>query len=202
MLHQISEKCTRVLIHNHIISSEEIELYTYGFEQVISTSLILVSIFIISALMHNIWFGLLFTICFSPLRVFIGGFHCETYAKCFFFSNGVFLVSVFLTKVLMLLPAAFTLFINIVILLLCNILVYRFAPIQHPNHLLSPKRAVRNKRKARILVIVQCSILIVGNLICFVGQIDMTLIELSVVSTALSVNFMMVAKLHTKGGKS
>lgn len=66
------------------------EVYIYGVEIILSTFIEVISVIISSILFSSFIKGLIFIIIFFTFRLFTGGYHAETYKKCFFITLGVF----------------------------------------------------------------------------------------------------------------
>ena len=76
------------------------DIYIYGSELFLSTSLSIISMLLISLVAGKPISGILFVLIFVGLRVFVGGFHAATYGTCFLLTNGVFLTA-FLSSILL-----------------------------------------------------------------------------------------------------
>lgn len=94
MLNKIAGKLAKKLIRYSETGEEEI--YIYGLELIISTFFSLLSILLVSCLLSSFTSGLVFISVFVPLRLFTGGYHAETYSKCFVISNLSYLLILFL----------------------------------------------------------------------------------------------------------
>jgi accessory gene regulator B len=61
---------------------------------------VLLSTLIISLLSNSLVHYCLFVLVFCGLRVFAGGYHAQTAGKCFFLSNGIYIITIILHKLL------------------------------------------------------------------------------------------------------
>lgn len=197
MIHRISKRCALKLSKAKLIDTAELDVYCYGFEQIISTTAIIVTILIAAVLTGDAVKSLLFIVCFVPIRIFAGGFHCSTYRGCFLFSNGIFLLSLFLGKMEDGIFPVAAAFINAAILLLCCIIVYQVAPVLNPNNPLSGSEIIRNKRCARFVILVQAFVIIIAY---FVAHTNMMYYNFSTISTGLSICLTVIAWIQLRKG--
>ena len=157
MLHLCAEHFTDILYKHNSLPENRKPVYVYGTELALSTSLSIVSILFISALCMHLLSGILFLLIFIGLRLFAGGYHAETYRKCFFISNSVFVVTFFISLLLdrwnNLSGKTFTLFISFCI-------IWTLAPIQNEHHPLSDTTYKKNKIIARALVLFISSLIL------------------------------------------
>lgn len=90
MLLKLSTYLTHYFIKKNIIKSNLSQIYIYGFQLTISTLCSLLSILLLSSF-SNFIFGITFLLFFMPLRFCAGGYHSNTYQKCFILTNLCFL---------------------------------------------------------------------------------------------------------------
>ena len=150
MLHSCAEYFTDILYKHNSLPENRKPVYVYGTELALSTSLSMVSILSISALCMHLFHGILFLLIFIGLRLFAGGYHAETYRKCFLITNSVFLVTVFIS---LLLDRWNSLSGKIFILFISFCIIWALAPIRNEHHPLSDTTYRKNKITARALVL-------------------------------------------------
>ncbi|WOC33193.1 MULTISPECIES: accessory gene regulator B family protein [Caproicibacterium] len=202
MLHRLSEKCARLLGRAAELDATQTELYCYGFEQILSTAAIAVTIFLMAAAVGHVLYAFLFILCFVPVRVFAGGVHCRTYGGCFLFSNGLFVLSLLLGTMMQKIPSGAAAAVDAVLLLLCSVAVFLLAPVQNENQPLSRQKHLRNKRMARCVILVQAFAIITACLLCAAEQWNLRDCSYAVVSTVLSIALTAAAWCRQrKGGK-
>lgn len=102
--------------------------------------------------------GLMFAICFVFLRQSAGGFHAKTFAGCLAgsalsFYTAVEMIAVCLQKHTL---------ISISLLLMACICVFIWAPVNHPNLLLTEDEIKRNKLWSRSILLIEVCIIIIG----------------------------------------
>lgn len=78
MLNKVSVQLSKFLLYKIKGDKQEEDIYTYGFELIISTIGFFVSIVTISTILSDFVSGLVFLATFVPLRLFTGGYHAAT----------------------------------------------------------------------------------------------------------------------------
>lgn len=80
-MENIVEKLINKLDKEGFISDDRI-IYKYGLMLMINEGITFSLVLLLSILIHRVLFGVLYIICFSYLREYIGGYHASTYGKC------------------------------------------------------------------------------------------------------------------------
>lgn len=122
-------KTTKYYVKKSIISESKQDVYSYGFEILIS-NLVYTLIFIITAIITDtllesafFWFG------FYILRTICGGYHAKSYLMChilFFFNHVLFIFFLkFLSGEVLLLPQ--------ILITVSSFIVLIIGPVAHPN---------------------------------------------------------------------
>ena len=142
-MHNLACKlATWLYSHSSIHSKPSLEVYTYGFELLLSSILGCVFIFLISLLLNQPKSAAFFLLVFCPLRAYSGGYHSSTLRHCLFSSTFVYFIVVTLSIYLScILPVHFSLLFSV----LASFLIYMYAPVIHPNHPVSHQRYARGK---------------------------------------------------------
>ena len=132
-----------------------IQVYYYGF-QIIIGGINKFLLLIIPGLLLNILPQLLITtLSFVSLRIFTGGLHYDSYAKCSYISLLSFTITALLSKYIYI-----NQFISMLIFLSVLFLILIYAPIEHPN-----KPIKENKKiKFKIIALFVLNILVIINL--------------------------------------
>lgn len=76
------------------------DVYRYGLEILFSSLCTTFSILIISFLLGSLGLGILYLLLTIPLKLTVGGYHTDTYKKCFLISNFTFAVLVCVYKII------------------------------------------------------------------------------------------------------
>ncbi|MGL4911600.1 MAG: accessory gene regulator ArgB-like protein, partial [Romboutsia sp.] len=100
MIKSSANKVTSFLYYNNYIDSDkyEYEVYMYGFESMIALMLNTVSILLMGLLFDRFIHTAVFLLCYYPLRQFTGGYHADTYRKCFFTFVVIFVATIFIAN--------------------------------------------------------------------------------------------------------
>lgn len=94
MLENLSEDIVFRLIRLKILDVEKGDIYRYGMQVLLLNGSILLSMLGISLLTGTVVHYFFFLMAFCPLRMMAGGYHAKTPAKCFLYSNGLYLLTV------------------------------------------------------------------------------------------------------------
>lgn len=86
MLGKVSRKLATELVDNEIIDHEELEIYEYGILLILMTGCTMVCITCVGVLIHKFFFTVVFLGTLVNLRHYSGGYHANSFAKCFFIS--------------------------------------------------------------------------------------------------------------------
>ena len=97
MLSLISKKLIHILLKDEIIDRTNIELYQYGIELLVSSFLNILWIIGIGIIIQEIFLAVVYILILATVRTQIGGYHADTYEKCFVCYTvvfaGIFLVA-------------------------------------------------------------------------------------------------------------
>lgn len=140
----ITKKITAFLMAKEVITEEDREIYEYGFELIFADIINFLIIILLSALLQDIWTGVIYLACFLTTRTFCGGFHAKTHARCRFAMFAAYALFAVIRRMLMM--------ANWGILLASTVLVWipviRYAPIAHENKPMSHALYRLNRRRA------------------------------------------------------
>ena len=139
-----------ILLQKCSLDSSRKAVYVYGLELLISTLTSALSILIFSVLFSELRDGIILLLVFVGLRLFCGGYHAETYGRCFLSSNITFLAVLFFTIII---SHTQNFAFIIVPTIFANFIILRFSPVHNPRHPLSNKAFQKNKRMGRLLLI-------------------------------------------------
>ena len=159
----LSEKLSVYFVNNKLIDETDKEVFKYGFVVFCSTVGKFFIYALIFSLLGNFLEYITFAIGFCILRVYSGGYHSETFAKCFATSLLIILFGLYVSKVLYLWKM-----INLP-LVLCTLsvaIVYKFAPGKVKNRPLTSTEYYEFRKKSRIVVLL-FTFLVVVMRFCF-----------------------------------
>lgn len=168
MIYEFSNKISTKLIDKKVIKEEDQEIYTYGFEIVISSLLILIGMIGLGILLHQLLKVIVFILFFCSLRIQAGGYHAKTHLKCFIY----FLLSCFFAILISYLLKDYNRNLLIIVLVLIEscIIIFTYAPVDTINKPLCDSEKINYKRKSMVTVIIQS--LIIATLSMFFNSLE------------------------------
>lgn len=147
MLHNLSETIAFFLLSKQCFKKEELDVYVYGMELVLSSAIGILLILVLSLVFSMLWEGLLFLLAFTALRSYTGGYHCYTYLRCNTLYVGTFLVCALLYRWLAPVAPAMWAF-TVPSLLVSGWIILKFSPVEHENKPLSAAQKKSCRKKA------------------------------------------------------
>lgn len=186
MLNRIAVGCTQVLLDREIIERSRMAIYIYGFELFFSTVFATISMITIAFVSGRGAEGLTFILFFMPIRMAAGGYHAETYGKCFVLTNLIFIFQLILCSTVFQWIGAngcFLLFVGALLYICLN------APIVNHKHPISEIRQRNNRVRSRQFSIVEFCVV----LLFYYGQKTELLVSASV-ATLFVAGMMLAAK--------
>ncbi|MBC5745981.1 accessory gene regulator B family protein [Lachnospiraceae bacterium MD308] len=160
MLNKVSTQLAYKLYIDKEISKEEIEVFIYGFEILISTLCGVVSILLFSEVLDIRNSVVIFLLNFMPIRMFLRGYHAKTYGSCFVISNVSIVGLIYFQKTTLLLQNEYT---CLILWMISGIIVLISACNKEQRNDLSIEKQVVNRRLAIITSIIElCLSLIIG----------------------------------------
>ncbi|MBE6851638.1 MAG: hypothetical protein E7504_07950 [Ruminococcus sp.] len=188
----ISKRISLFLYKNNVIDSEDIEIYMYGFEIIVSTIFATLIILAIGILLRMVALSILYLIIFSSLRQMTGGYHADTYFKCNLSFGIISFCILVLTRILSQ-DHVYSLNIHLLFLLFSTLVIIVYAPVENPNKPLDEKQ----KRKNHICSILSAIILSAVSCACFTCNYSASiLIGLTLFIVAMLI---LIVKMKRKG---
>lgn len=172
MLLGISEYLTYYFLKNKIIDKDKTDIFIYGFQLLLSTISSIVSILILSSFI-NILYGIVFLLFFMPIRFCAGGYHANTYNKCFIYTNSCFVITLLYSKIM----PQYLLYIHILIVLVGWLYLWSKAPCKNVNNPLNEEALNKNKFHSHIILIIYA----ISIVITYYSQIFIFSLELNTV---------------------
>ena len=138
-----------------VYKHEEVNIYKYGFELLISTILNTIGILLVSLLMEVTIGAVLFCAAFVPLRLSAGGYHAKHHWSCILGFSMVFLVFALLNR--------FTLMEHIIpysiaSTIISALLVWSLAPVEAVNKPLGADRKSKQRHRSIYIVCVNLAV--------------------------------------------
>lgn len=147
MISEISKRTAGFLSKNMIIETEYEEVYAYGIEILLSTILNFIVALIIAIISHEFVACLINLTAFVTIRIYAGGYHADTHLRCMTILIGVLLIFIFVIKVISL---KLMMILSPILLIISAVIIFKYAPVEHPNKPLSDKKKLKLRRKALI----------------------------------------------------
>lgn len=185
MLNNLSRRFAKLLVENTDNAKSMEEIYVYGIELILSTGLGFLSILILSMIFDELISGVVFICFFAPLRMFVGGYHAETYGKCFIISNISYLCILMLKKIIW---KRISPYILMVVLFIAVIYIFLKTPVINENQDISIEKQLRSKKISRILLVAEIS------LISSLHKSQGGLMCMAILSVSLVAFFMLISK--------
>lgn len=139
----------------NIYKQEEISIYKYGFELLLSTIINLAGILLISALMNMVVGAVFFCAAFIPLRLSAGGYHAKHHWSCIVGFNVIFLAFAALHHYM---STSHILPYLLVSVLISSLLIWSFAPVEAVNKPLKDEQRKRQRQRSLIIACVNLAI--------------------------------------------
>lgn len=149
---QIALSISNEFVRRKIISAEDIDIYRYGLEILLSSTLTSISVIIVATILDSLGFGLLYLFLTVPLRITVGGYHANTYKKCFLVSNLTYVILSYAHKFLH--QYDIPIYLWLVILYLSAFYIFIKTPVQNIHQPLSTENLKRNKQFATICLLI------------------------------------------------
>lgn len=190
MLATIAARLTDQLYFRCPLDPSRKAIYEYGIQLSLSTLASMCSIVMLGLLLKNPASAFIFLGVFFFLRLFSGGYHATTYARCFLLTNSVYLAVVGASywivhfQLYHLLP---------VIVVASCVVVIVLSPVRNKHHPLSENTYRKNRKIAVVLAAVECLLF----LILCIWQIFRPYVAVSAMSLA-AVAVMMLFTLRKK----
>lgn len=162
MIDRLSRKITQKLIDKEIISFEDWEIYMYGLQMMISGIVKFIGFMIIAWLLGWVVEAIVFITVFSLLRVNAGGYHADTYLKCFLITAIATFSSIGIVKYYFISGSVLYM---AMISLLAGALVLFYAPVDTPNKRMAGNEKKIFRRRSIVVLILEIFVIVAAYLI-------------------------------------
>ncbi|WP_313527475.1 accessory gene regulator B family protein [Anaerotignum sp.] len=168
-------------------SSDDYEIYAYGAECMLNELFSDLLLIITALVFHKTFEMILWMIFFTPLRIHLGGMHASSHLKCILSSILLSYLCIFTYPLVVDSPIIIGFILAISILI-----VYKIAPVVHPNHPVSEHRMKKMRKRALFILFIE--ILITCIAYGYFSKIVAGIATVSVFSVCL---LAMVGKFHS-----
>lgn len=151
MLEKMSMYLANQLYIKGEIAEDKIVIIRYGFEIMISSLFILLSIPLCAIIMFRLSDGIIFLLFFMPVRLFSGGYHAPTYKKCYVCTMMLFSIVILIAYLFPIL----NIYTVVLSLIVCIAYIFEKAPCVNVHHPLSERKYRENKIRARVCIIIE-----------------------------------------------
>ncbi|MFV0331339.1 MAG: accessory gene regulator ArgB-like protein [Dysgonomonas sp.] len=148
MLDKLINASAEYLIRQGVISSDDRDIYEYGFHSLYSNTIIFLLLGIIALLLNKLPQTIVYHIAFISMRSIVGGYHAKSQLRCFFMSLTIWILSLWVIQFLHS-PS-----ILIALSTASTILVWWKAPIEHENNPLGELKFAQMKFISRLLSVI------------------------------------------------
>lgn len=147
MISKLAKGTACFFVDNKIIEVEDSEVYAYGIELLLSTIFNLI-IAIIIALISNEFIPCFINLtAFVTIRMYAGGYHADTHWGCMLTLVCVLSVFILIIKTF---SIAMIRILSPILWALSVLILYKFAPVEHPNKPISEKKKMKLRKKSLI----------------------------------------------------
>ena len=151
MINFLSNCLADFLCKKEIITEERKEIYVYGYQILFSSFFGIVTVLIMSFLLHKEAEGILFLCLFILTRQFTGGFHAKHFYTCFIAFTGTFLCILFFQAYFI----KFDYFLYYLFMIIIYVVtVLKYAPMEHSNKPLTEEVRKNSRINSCVLSIV------------------------------------------------
>lgn len=147
MIAKLAKSTAYFFVKKQVVKKEDEEVYAYGMELLYSSILNIVLAVMIAIATNTVFSTAAFLITFIIIRQYIGGYHAKTHFGCMLILAVVLGGFSVLTECI---PKQFEIWISVISIIMSIILIFRFAPVEHPNKPLSVNEKVRLRKRGLI----------------------------------------------------
>lgn len=94
----LTKQFVNKLVSSNLIKKEDIEIYSYGFKEMLFIILNLITTLVIGILFNKILEIIVFMITYISIRIYAGGYHARTKLKCYIFSVLMLIIVCYILK--------------------------------------------------------------------------------------------------------
>lgn len=179
MINRISERIAFFLLNKKVIEENELEIYIYGYEVLISSVIDFSIVLLFAIIFNKIILMTTFFTMFVSIRIYTGGYHADTFGKCKIVFIMICLLLVITSYIdVLLIPM-------IIVMILYNATVFILAPVENIN---KPLSFCEKKKYRRISIVLS----LIWTTIAVITYFSFNEICQSITVTALIIAVMMI----------
>lgn len=192
MIQNLANLLAAHMVKKGTIDSDDEEVYQYGWGIIISTGLDFISMFILGCLFGQGWGTVVFLICFIIIHTNTGGYHANSYEKCYIFTMLNYCVCL---AIALFVPKAFINTAILIITVISVIIIFFIAPVANVNKPWPKERHMQAKKISRLYsVIISCCLFAVALWLPMLAQLALWS-SLALFATAVLLIGAKIAKL-------
>lgn len=177
MFAKLSEQLTEQLEEEQTISSDDRELYKYGFQNGMILLLNLLTAFLIGWIFGMFWENILLLASYIPLRSYAGGHHSSTSGMCYMISSLITILWVCLLRFNVLSASC-----SVLLLIVGTIVCIAIAPIEDINKPFDENEKCVYRKRTLIVLAIEVFVSIV---LFILGSALQTVIPLAVFTESI-----------------
>lgn len=184
MLSKTSQKMTEYFLRRGIITEDSREIYAYGFELILSTTLNFALTVVLAILYGRPLDAPIYLVSTFPLRTFGGGWHAGTHFLCSLMHACAF------TAVSWLSFWSYTymsLWAVIAVVFIAFVIILARAPSEHPDNPLTEDARVKSRRHCIVYALILCAGIVVAGALGYAHTA--TLVSVGAFSAAATMLF-------------
>jgi accessory gene regulator B len=158
MIKSLSENIVNQMIENEVIDPIESEYYSYRIITLIESIITVFTILVISIILNKSDLAVFFLLSFMALRRQTGGFHLDSFVKCYIFSVLFSVAEIICIEFIQINTLSLT------ITVLSGLVIMVVGCVNHPNLDFNESELVIMKKRARITALFEFLILIALSL--------------------------------------
>lgn len=186
MISRISERIAIFLLNKKVIEENELEIYIYGYEVLISSVIDFFIVLLFAVTFNKIILMTIFFTMFVSVRIYTGGYHADTFWKCKIVFIMICLVLTLSSYIKVLLMPM------MIIMVVYNITVYILAPVENINKPLTNCEKTKYRRISIVLSMIWTTVAVIT-------YFSFTEICQSITVTALIIAVMMIVGKNING---
>lgn len=180
-------------IKRGVLQKEQKQTYIFGYQLLIGKILSVILMLIIAVMTGTLVEMLLFMFAFIILRQYAGGFHFKNAEICIFFSA---IVCMIVTLALKSNIGWVPVFVTVIIEFITFIIIWKLAPIDSENKRLDDLEKRIYKNRSRVVLIIECLILVLSIKECWSILWTSVLMAHIVVAASLVIAYILNIFLH------
>ena len=159
MINTFACKVVSLFVRNSRIEENDREIFVFGLEIILSSVASIITVFLISIPFRQFLGTVFYLIMFIIIRQFTGGYHANSYQRCFF----TFVFIYLLTTLLVLFVSTETAQTLTIVFSWTSVFpVFLFAPVRNKNRELTLKETVKFRKISRMSVCLLAGLLTVS----------------------------------------